>query len=167
MRLNPCHGCPARDGCEQREVYRAAVAGIGARNVSFTCAVLAARMKPGTRITISTPTVTFGGYRHYTDEPIERWGVKDVAATILATRPDHKFSCVVDPGELDAECVAEDKDVNRLRFRKMRPHTRIKAFRDEPPLKVCEGGNVLRDGACDRRDEWCCRVTPQDDGGWA
>lgn len=157
MRIVPCHACPIREGCEQREVFRAKARGLGAASVKFRCPVLAKRLRPGARITVKVPTVTFGGWRHYTEEPIERIGSVLAPATVTTVKADHSFACVIDPGHIDGEMVAEGKDPNAMRFRKTRTHTRIVAFLDEPPLPVCDNGNVRRNGVCDNRDGrcWC------------
>lgn len=154
MRINPCHGCPAREGCPDRDALRARAKGLGAVSVTFRCARLASLLRPGVRITVDIPTIVEGFY----DDEVSMRRVK-VPATVTATRPDHRFSCVIDPGHVTDDNVAEGKDSEVLRFRRMARHTRVLAFLDEPAFPVCEGGNVQRtDTGCDARGGACfCR----------
>lgn len=157
VHITPCFRCPLREGCEQREIFRvrARAAGSLARSIVFNCSKLQAALKPGTRIEIGVPVV-----RDYDSYGEVSMGIAVVPATITAGRPDGRFACVIDPGIMDADWVKEGLDVNKLRFRRIQRHFRIRAFRDEPPLTICGAGNVLRDGTCDTMDGCACKSFP-------
>jgi hypothetical protein len=151
VRINPCFGCLLREGCAQRDDFRRRASGLGARSVTFDCPILAERIAPGVRITITAPVLDTG-YGWDGSEHVKMF-TKNLAATITSVQPGHRFACVVDPDQLDPDEVQEGKDVNVLRFRKTQRHTRIRAFRDEPRATICDFGNVKRPDGCDfRRD---------------
>lgn len=157
VRLNPCVGCPIvrgqpRDACSLRNEFRAKITGLGLRSATFNCPILAARLKPGVRITVSQPVKTESG-SEYHEYDIER---HHLPATITSA-DGNNFSCVVDRDALIAVIDDEDKEqlatVDRYRFRKTMKHSRIVAFLDEPPREICSGGNVIdKSLVCDRRD---------------
>lgn len=146
MRIEPCHGCPIRDGCETREIFRKKARGMGAVSVRFRCSVLAAALRRGRRITLSMP---------FEKEASGSWGADPdwrivkhaVAATITGQDSSGtKFRAVVDPGQ-----GVED----RFRFLRYRRHTRIIRFLDEPDMGFCINGELLRDGKCDTSHNYC------------
>ena len=142
-RINPCFGCPLREGCQQREVYRKKVRKLAARVVEFTCPILAKRIRKGARVVIRASRIV----SDWTGEP--QLETLHVPATITATRPGHAFACTVDPGQ-----GVED----RYRFRRFQKHTRILELLEESRA-VCDVGNVQQpDIGCDRGDGECiCR----------
>lgn len=145
MRINPCHGCPLREGCEQREEFRQRTRGLGARSVRFRCDKLERALYPGRRIMIGTPRMV-GEW-----EPDLRVQSTAVPATITGFHDD-KFTCVIDPGhvrgQIDGDgCEAPPED--KYRFRKYMRAQRIIHFLDEPDMPICEYGRVLRNGVCD------------------
>lgn len=146
VHIKPCNRCPLREGCDHRMVLRERASGLGARSIHFDCPVLEGRVQPGVRIRISIPKVVEDGRSEWPDYCVIS---KLVSATITSVRSDYSFGCIVDPGEIDPEEIPEGKDINLLRFRRNQPHTRIKAFLDEPRMTFCELGSLLRDGACD------------------
>ena len=150
--IKPCHGCPLRHDCELRDEWRQRLQGIGLRSATFNCPRLTAQLRVGRRVKINT--VTGVHYDRYGESHAKR---QDVTATITGVQ-DTKFSCVVDPDyiSLDPDDHAEDlRNIDRIRFRKTAPHTRIKAFLDEPDLATCRLGQVQRDGKCE--SPWCER----------
>lgn len=154
-RINPCHGCPAREGCEQRDEFRRRIAGIGARSVTFRCERLNAALRPGRRIVIGTPVMV--DHSSYC-EPNFRIRQTAVPATITRSH-DGKFTCVIDPGHvrgrLDLYENDEPEDIEKYRFRKYLRAQQIIRFLDEPDMPVCRNGRVQRDGTCDAPDGGC------------
>lgn len=164
VRINPCFGCPLRNGCEQRIEFTRRVRGLGARSVIFNCDKLAAALTPGTRIEIATPV---RDYRYHTSSGSEDIGFDykitrfNVPATITTKHPT-TFACTIDREPLKAameKCGDGETDVDRVRFRKTMRHSRIVRFLDEPKRTFCDFGNVRRpDGGCEARDGECgCR----------
>lgn len=151
VRLEPCHGCPLRAGCEQREQFRKRVAGLGLRSARFRCEKLAKEMRPGRRIVTLHPVEE--NHSHASDyEPDIRMVQHEALATIYTTRND-RFSCIIDAGQFE---LAED----RFRFRKARRHTRIVRFLDEPDRPLCHQDHIMVDGKCDTLDGEC-KVGPK------
>lgn len=147
VHVKPCHGCPLGKGCQQRQEFRARVAGLGLRSATFNCQVLAEKLKPGTRIVVAVPVF---GADEYGDE-FHFAGRKEVEATITASK-GNRFACLID--EKHQEFMVDNggtlNDPSRVRFRKMQNHTRIVRWLDEPLKAMCEFGNVRRDsGGCD------------------
>ncbi len=148
VRINPCYGCPIREGCEQKAEYRRRVSGLGLRSATFRCERLKTRIKPGTRIVVSMPIF---GPSKYSDQDVF-CGRREVNATIHSSDGMH-FACVVDKSEIDdmedSGQIAESADRDRIRFRKTMRHSRIVRFLDEPPWRVCEFGAVVSPfGSC-------------------
>jgi hypothetical protein len=153
--IKPCRGCPLREGCVQRDNFRArARATQGAVSVTFRCDLLAEALRPGRRVVIRTPTRE----AVYSYDGGEYDGVhhKEVKATIAASRLG-TFACVVDHGEIDDEEIFESvRDQSLIRFRKRMLHSRIIRFLDEPDWPVCGHGRVMAGGGCDRPDGTEC-----------
>lgn len=148
--IHPCRGCPLRDGCEQREVFRKKVGGLGLVSARFRCDRLAAEVRMGRRIVIQQPIPgADNGDRYYPTT------YRDVKATISAVDPRYRFSCIVDPGQINADEVSNPDKLDRYRFRKRMSHQRIRAFLDEPDGVFCEQGNLRRGDGCDRLDSDC------------
>lgn len=148
VRINPCYGCPVKDGCEQRAVYRKRVSGLGLRSATFRCERLKERIKPGTRIVVTMPTLRWS---EYGDTNIF-CGRREVKATIHSSDGMH-FACVIDKSEIDDMAdrgeVSESADPERIRYRKTMRHSRIVRFLDEEPWRVCEFGAVVSpSGSC-------------------
>lgn len=148
VRINPCYGCPIKEGCEQKAEYRRRVSGLGLRSATFRCERLKTRILPGTRIVVSMPIF---GPSKYSDQDVF-CGRREVNATIHSSDGMH-FACVVDKSEIDdmaeREELSESADRDRIRYRKTRRHSRIIRFLDEEPWRVCEfGGVVSPTGEC-------------------
>jgi len=157
--INPCRGCPLRDGCALRAEWRQKVCGLGLRNAWFVCPTLAKEIRPGRRIQVTIPVMGIG-YDYRGGEHECFGGRKMVRATITtADARNHTFACVVDPGQIsEEEQFSNSKTIDEIRFLKRRHHWRIVQFLDEPDLPLCKLGNVLRDGKCDTSDGSCsCR----------
>jgi len=152
-RINPCHGCPVRDGCEQRDEFRRRVSGCGARSVTFRCERLTEALRPGRRVMISTPYVDVRS-----DYDDWRMAQKAVPATISGSHED-KFTCTIDPGHvqggLNNDGEEDPASLDKYRFRKRMRAQRIIRFLDEPDMPVCKNGRVQRGGACDAPDGGC------------
>ncbi len=154
VRINPCFGCPLRDGCEQKAVFSARVRGLGLRSATFTCSRLSAAIAPGRRIVVTMPTFSCNSY----DNEVTS-GRREVKATIHASH-GNEFACVVDQADIDEmvedEVVAENADPNKIRWRKTMRHSRIVRFLDEPNWTHRDCGNLVSpDGACHTRDGHC------------
>lgn len=142
MRINPCHGCPLRNGCEQREVFRRKAKRTGARSISFSCPILSRAVSVGARIVINAKRPDDGEYG------MELVNVA-VEATITHVAANHTFACTIDRGQ-----GIEDQ----YRFRKFQKHIRIVEFLDQPRGLVCQSGNVRNaEGVCDGKNGacWC------------
>lgn len=163
VRINPCFGCPLREGCEQRDEFRKRVAGLGLRSATFRCQKLTDALRPGRRIMVTTPAIKvtsigWGG------DPIN-FHVDHLAvpATIVSA-DDCTFVCVIDPNHVYGASVdlmdAEpgDADLEKYRFRKRQHARRIVRFLDEPDLPLCWHKRIQRDGKCDcpaeTKDQW-------------
>lgn len=156
VHLKPCHGCPVPStgdsSCHAiRDEMRGRVRGLGLTSAAFKCDVLAEKFRPGTRITINTPVLKYGGYLDdgYHVERVE------VKATVLAF-DGRRFQCVVDLDDMERahqendDEAAGDKDAKDFIYRKPMLPARIVRFLDEPPRPLCTGGNVAGDdGKCD------------------
>lgn len=147
VRINPCYGCPIKEGCEQKAEYRRRVSGLGLRSATFRCERLKDRIKPGTRIVVTMPTF---GPNNYGEDIY--CGRREVKATIHSSDGMH-FACVVDKSEIDdmaeREELSESADRERIRYRKTMRHSRIVRFLDEEPWRVCEfGAVVIPSGSC-------------------
>ncbi len=150
MRINPCHGCPVRDGCALRDEFRQRARGIGARSVTFHCPRLAEEFRPGRRVLVPTPRLKDMGSCY---EPDYRVEMVAVPATVTGYR-NAEFSCVIDPGHVygnldeDGERGAAD---DKFRFRRAMRVQRVVRFLDEPDRARCKHGRVaLPDGDCDK-----------------
>ncbi len=156
VHIKPCHGCPLGKGCQQRAEFRVKVAGLGLRSATFDCSILKEKLAPGTRIVIGVPM--FGADEY--GEEFRFCGRREVKATIHASKGG-KFACVIDREheELMIDDSGELKRPERIRFRKMQPHTRIVKWLDEPKRRMCAlGSPMLSDGTCDRpagEQCWC------------
>jgi len=150
VRINPCFGCPLRDGCELKREYSQKVRGLGLRSATFNCPILLSKMVRGARIVVTMPEI---GPTMYGDSEVQ-CGRREVRATIHTVNGLH-FACVVDRADVlamkDDEVLAESADPERIRFRKTMRHSRIVRFLDEPLRRVCEFGNVVDDGGCHLR----------------
>jgi hypothetical protein len=149
MRINPCHACPLRNGCENREVLRKKASGTGARCISYDCDKLGKELRAGRRIMIETIILTPTDNHWY-----DGWdrSYRNVKATITAHSGYYRFACVIDPGQITEDDIAENADLNKIRFRKTMRHTRIVQFLDEPDAEMSICGNVKRNGKCERQD---------------
>jgi len=143
-----------KNGCAQRDEFRERIAGLGLRSATFNCDILAKEIRPGRRIkTMQTVALDFEDYNDTT--PVRRV----VKATIIGGDVS-QFACVIDPGQIsdDPDDHADGVDLSRLRFRKSKSVSRITEFLDEPDLPVCDFGNIVRDGKCERLGEgYCCK----------
>lgn len=161
VRINPCFGCPLRNGCDQRDEFARRVRGLGLRSATFNCGRLAAYLTMGTRIEIAAPVRDFrfhtssGSVDHGFDYKITRF---IVPATINGANQT-TFTCVIDREALKAAmdtCGDRETNVDRVRFRKTMRHSRIVRFLDEPKRRFCDLGNVRTpEGKCDSRDGEC------------
>jgi hypothetical protein len=143
--ISPCFRCPIREGCEHKASLVKRCARLGAVSIKFRCDILRAAMRVGRRIEISVPHVVVTS--NYESEGYSRNGSRLISATITAVLPNYKFRCTVDPHCHDDE--EGEREWEKMRFRRYKPHYRIIRFLEEPDLKVCESGNVQRDGKCD------------------
>lgn len=158
VRINPCHGCPIRKGCDLKTDFSRKVAGLGLRSATFNCARLAERLAPGTRIVVTMPVF---GPTEYGDAEVV-CSRHEVPATIVTSK-GNAFACIVD---LEAVKVMEEDgylsetaDPNKIRFRKTMKHTRIVRFLNEDKREMCMFGNpMLPSGKCDTRDNACSCV---------
>lgn len=75
----------------------------------------------------------------------------NVPATITSVATGYRFACTVDPID-EVMNTPNGEDANKYRFRRKMRHFRIVRFLDEPDLRICEAGNLIRDGVCDRKD---------------
>lgn len=150
VRINPCHGCPLREGCEQRDEFRRRVRGLGLRSATFRCQKLDDALRQGRRIMVATPRIRDCGSGYYPDHRVE---MVAVPATITGSR-DGEFTCVIDPGHVYGQMSYEGDEIppdEKYRFRRKQRASRIIRFLDEPDMEVCkDGGRVQRNGACDR-----------------
>jgi hypothetical protein len=163
MRLNPCHACPLRKGCENLDQLKKKASGTGARSISYDCAKLDKEMRIGRRILIETVILTPTDNPYYGGDVYDR-SRRNVKATITARSGYYRFACIVDPGQITEEDVAEGVDTNKIRFRKTMRHTRIMGFMDEPDAEISMCGNVKRDGKCERQDGRECDCYQFTDG---
>lgn len=146
VRLNPCFGCPLRQGCELRDEWRAKVNGLGLSSATFKCPRLSDAIRPGRRITVELPRIVAVG--NYELEEEARRGSVEATATVLGFDGLH-FTCVLDPDQAAFDEAPPVHDPDKARFLKRRRYSRIKRFLDEPDLRLCPGGNVLRNDHCD------------------
>lgn len=157
-RLNPCHGCPVRAGCEQREVFRAKARGLGARSITFRCPRLDKELRQGRRILVMTPRMK-EHVRSTAYEPDFRVEMVAVPATITGSH-DGEFTCVIDPGHVYGRLngnLEESPPDDKYRFRRKMRAARIIRFLDEPDMEVCKNGaRVMRGGVCDRLPDEAC-----------
>lgn len=164
VRINPCHGCPLREGCEQRTEFRRRVSGLGLRSATFRCGRLDEALRPGRRIMISTPYMED---RSSYWEPDYRVRHKAVPATITGAH-DGTFTCTIDPGhvvgKIDCDGAADEESVEKYRFRRRMRAQRIIRFLDEPDQPICRNGRVQRDGKCDSPREERDKLGAQDGG---
>jgi hypothetical protein len=144
MRINPCHACPLRNGCEEKKAIQAKASGTGARSISYDCDKLEKELRIGRRILIENVILSPGDYEM---EYSRSWF--KVKATITGRSGYYRFACVVDPGQITEEMTVEGIDINKIRFRRTMRHTRIVGFLDEPDAILCACGNVQIDGLCD------------------
>lgn len=156
VRINPCHGCPAREGCKQREEFRRRVSGLGLRSATFRCDRLAAELRRGRRVLVPTPCPKATG-RYYDGDG---WTVQMVAVPATITNShDGWFSCVIDPGRVYGGINGDEtENTDKYRFRRRMRAARIVRFLDEPDRAFCEVGArlLLPSGECDRPlGEWC------------
>lgn len=151
VRIEPCHGCKLRVGCEQIVEFKSKASGIGARTVRFDCPKLLAEMRPGRRIMVATPRARGCGHPYGPDMRIENVAVP---ATILRTSGFHQFSCVIDPGHVYGRLTHDGFELpdEKYRFRRRMNHQRILRFLDEPDREICQFGNPIipATGTCDR-----------------
>lgn len=156
--LAPCHGCPFRHGCQQRDDFKARTKGLGARQVRFACPVLDRELRPGRRIIMRarfmSPDENLWG-----DEVMAFWN-GEVPATITAMREDYKFSSIIDQDALTAEEWAAVKErahqPELIHRRKAATHRRIVRLLDEPdadpafdwaePVAASAQGDAREDG---------------------
>jgi hypothetical protein len=135
MRINPCHGCPFKKGCELYVKFQARTKGIGARSVTFRCQRIVEKLPKGTKVTMSMPYLNEDGW---TPEII----ISPMAATILHVSDDGKFNAVMDKDERI--------DDDRFRWRKTKHVRAIVSILDEPIVHVCKNGNpMLTEDTCD------------------
>lgn len=160
--IKPCHGCPLGKECDLRADYRNRVANLGLRSATFDCPRLAAELRLGRRIEIST-VVGIG-----VDQYGEEYGAirSCVPATITSVYRT-SFACVIDKGAI-SESPDDHADglrnIAAVRFRRYQPHTRILRFLDEPDAPSCANGRIMRDGICDRSSDDACYCKEQE--GW-
>lgn len=156
VRINPCHGCPLREGCEQRDEFRRRVHGLGLRSATFRCAKLDEALRPGRRIMVPTPRARDRGNGYEMDIRVEKVAVP---ATVTGAH-DGEFTCVIDPGHIYGRLSYDGEEIppdDKYRFRRKQRASRIIRFLDEPDMPLCKtGARVLRDGTCDRPDDWPC-----------
>jgi hypothetical protein len=157
--IHPCRLCPLREGCEQREKFRALARGSQAVSITYRCPILAKEIRVGRRVGINAPYIDLLniGYQYNRSECDVRVGNREVYATITSVRRDHSFAATVDFGALgsveDGGIGVNTKDPNALRFRRTQKHHRILRFLDDPDEPLCKMcGSRIRDGQCDRRD---------------
>jgi hypothetical protein len=149
VRINPCHGCIIREGCELRAAWREKLSGLGLRSARFNCPKLASEVRVGRRITVLAPVSDYDTSEYGTSASRQ-----EVKATITAVNKNHDFACVVDPGQLTEDDIYDEhSDVDKIRFWKFRKPTRIHKLLDEPDVKICENGNIRRNGVCDYRKD--------------
>lgn len=153
VRVKPCYMCPLRKNCDLKTDFVKRVSGLGLRSATFTCPILTAEIRLGRRIKIRGFCMEIGGYN--SDAPIIVPMI--LRATISGgCGKDHRFSAVVDPGQIEPDDVAlftggDDPDgtAERIRFRKSMSHIRIIEFLDEADGVFCSSGCLVRDGKCD------------------
>lgn len=160
VRINPCHGCPLREGCEQRDEFRRKVSGLGLRSATFRCQRLDDGLRKGRRVMITTPKMRDRGSLwepHYTTEHVP------VPATITGSH-DGMFTCVIDPGRVYGSVVdgeASTDGADKYRFRRRMRAQRIIRFLDEPDMAVCDLGRPMRGDQCDRTSDEPCYCAEQ------
>lgn len=167
MRINPCHGCSRRHGCEQREVFRQRVLGIGARTVTFHCPILTAEIRPGRRVVIPAKFVV----EHDTGPWETAVQIENAKATIRSVYPGHYFTSVIDADAFDADEWAffteHASNPENIRNRRKMHHNRIVEFLDEPDHPTCKRGELTTGGVCDwRRSGGVCACSPGTDGSF-
>ena len=137
--IYPCHSCPLREGCQQREEFRQRAREARCTSIRFRCAILAGELRPGRRIVVKGGV--FDGW-----DDLDWLDVKATVTRVIGC----KFNCTVDPYQIDGV----DDGGEPHRFRRTRPHSRIVRFLDEPDAQVCSKGCVVRDGFCDRGESF-------------
>lgn len=153
MNLFPCHGCPFREGCQQREVFRSKTKGLGARVVKFACPILDREMRYGRRITMWCRFVS--GDPSGDDSYGQSYWYGEVPATITGVYADYKFSSVIDQDALTPEQWDEVKEFahspHLVHVRRSATYRRIRQFLHEPdvPVDVVEAA-ILRAKEADR-----------------
>ena len=158
VRINPCHGCPLREGCDQRDEFRKRVSGLGLRSATFRCAKLAEALRPGRRVMVPTPEMRV--QQVYPGDFDCRIEMVAVPATVTASDDAGGFSGVIDPGHVygrPEEVTGEPSaPADKYRFRKKMRSARIIRILDEPDRKICEQGRVMVGDQCDKpADEIC------------
>ena len=157
VRINPCHGCPAKTDCDLYEQFRAVACGIGARSVSFRCERIKAELRPGRRVVVPTPRMrvrqVYSGSFYCLIEMVA------APATVTASDDAGWFSCVIDPGNVygrPEEVTGEPSPPSdKYRFRKKMRAARIIRFLDEPDAEICARGNVKQNGKCNTSSGEC------------
>ncbi len=133
MYMFPCNGCPFREGCAQRDDFKARAKGLGARLVRFACPILDRELRPGRRIIMRARFMSPDpdGFEH----DMSFW-YGEVPATITAVRNGYKFSSVIDEAALTPdqwEAVKERaREPHLIHRRKSATHRRIVRLLDEP-----------------------------------
>lgn len=131
MFIKPCHRCPLKDGCEQREVFRTKARGTGALSIAFKCQRLEKELRVGRRIIIKHPFLgddeRYGEY----EQKIHQLQVKASIQTVHKT----KFTALIDEGQNVTE---------KFRRRRTMGHARIVNFLDEPDAPTTNIGNDHR-----------------------
>lgn len=156
MRIEPCFGCPMREGCTERDAYRSAASKTGAVAIRYRCTKLEGELRPGRRIVTTVPRLDADR-----DGELRRRGDHEVQATIVSASGP-RFCCVVDPGEPGID--GQGTDVRpTVRFRRTMRHTRIRRFLTEPDAKVCKQGRVQRDTGCDFPSDSHCYCAAMED----
>ena len=158
VRINPCHGCPLRTGCNLRLDFAQRVRGLGLRSAMFDCDRLSKTLAVGTRIVVTMPTFSYDAR----DNEVV-CGRREVKATIHASHLN-TFACVIDKSDMDDMVedgeISENVDPNKIRWRKSMRHSRIIRFLDEPRWTTCVSGNLVSpDGVCQVRHNNCdCKI---------
>lgn len=131
--IAPCHGCPFRHGCAQRDEFKARTKGLGARHVRFACPVLDSELRPGRRIIMRARFMAPDENSY--EDAMSFWH-GEVPATITAMRDNYKFSSIIDRDALTADQWDAVKERARMpeliHRRKAATHRRIVRLLDEP-----------------------------------
>lgn len=164
--IAPCAGCPVKNGCTQREIFRQRARGLGASSVRFRCNLVANALRVGRRITILQPIGVEVSGQYEPEISIRRAVVR---ATINGLSARYDFSCVIDKGEIERaqryypNCAEEwtPEDIERRRYRRYQKPSRIQTFLDEPDWLQCPHGTMhAPDSVCDGGKGpqcWCGR----------